>query len=638
MSGNFLGALVEFCKANFNFDPVKYAELSDTLYVSSQNEEAFINLEFPNDELADIFNYETLSLLLKTDKDFRDNHKEIVKNIIVIYNFYSGNKNAVDYLDIYYSLPLKNYCENIEKCVNNIENAKHFLLFNFLLNNINSIQEQYYENVEFILLNILFLYDYAFIRNKLANINSKYAISLIIITLMGIYIKSSNNNSMTSKLANFFFEGGQINYKSFLVPENLYENGYKEFDELILIFKKIFEDESVSKDIIMKIEVLNNLQRIKQFKQEDNEETEISSEDKNNNNGELNKNNKREEPNINTYNEKLNMNNNEESNIINNNENLNIINNNIDLNMNNNSENLNINNSKEDPNMINNNEKFKKKNKTEELNIINNQGELNIDNNNKMLNINNNKGEFYKTNKNQYNNMPVDLYETIDKLFVKIDKLNEEIVQLKESDAKQNASIDYLKSIIVNKDITIEINEKNIKELKDDLSTKKKDLKENTFSLNESQIKLDNLIMIEEKMSQDIIKLTNDMDSLKKSVEELKNDNKNIHNRIDLIDNHDFFRKIFSDFCHIFGFINNGQYEEIAKQMINKIKNGNIDSSIKQFTQKVNLIEFIDFLAKIIKESDNLNHYVIPELSMQFRNSDINELTNKENIKENMSI
>ena len=638
MSGTFLCELVEFCKANFNFDPVKYAELADTLYNSSQNEEALTNLEFPNEEFADIFNYETLSLLLKTDKDFRDNHKEIVKNIlIVIYNFYSGNKNAVDYLDIYYSLPLKNYCENIEKCVNNIENAKHFLLFNFLLNNINNIQEQYYDNIEFIILNILLLYDYAFIRNKLENINSKYAISLIIITLMDVYIKASDNYSMASKLANFFFEGGQINYKSFLVPENLYENGYKEFDELILIVKKIFEDESVSKDIIMKMEVLNNLQRIKQFKQEDNEETEISSEDKSNNNGELNKNNNREEPNINTYNEKLNMNNNEESNIINNNENLNIINNNIDLNMNNNSENLNINNSKEDPNMINNNEKFKKKNKTEELNIINNQGELNIDNNNKMLNINNNKGEFYKTNKEQYNNMSVDIYENIDKLFEKINKLNEEIVHLKESDETQKASIDYLKNIIVNKDVTIDIKEKNIKELKDDFSTIKKDLKESTFKLNESLIKINNLTELLGKNSQKITQLTKNDDLLNKEVQNLENDNKNIHNKIDLIGSRDFLRKIFSDFCFIFKFINNGNYEEIAKQMIYKIKNEKIDPSIKQFALKVHLLDFIDFLAKVLKESDNLSHYFFPELSIKFRDSDINELTNIEIIEKNIN-
>ena len=596
MSGNFLGALVEFCKANFNFDPVNYAELSDTLYVSSQNEEAFINLEFPNDELADIFNYETLSLLLKTDKDFRDNHKEIVKNIlIVINNFYSGNKNAVDYLDIYYSLPLKNYCENIEKCVNNIENANHFLLFNFLLNNINNIQEQYYDNIEFIILNILLLYDYAFIRNKLANINSKYAISLIIITLMGVYIKASDNYSMASKLANFFFEGGQINYKSFLVPENLYENGYKEFDELILIVKKIFEDESISKDIIMKIEVLNKLQRIKLFKEENKEKTEINKK--------------------------------------------------------NNIEKLNKNNNKEEPNIINNNDK------KEPFNIINNEEELNINNNNEELNIsNNNKGEFNKTNKENNNNITREFclkkedkaVEELEKLYEKevkelkeisklnfkeLNKLNEEIAELKESDKKQNEMIDYLYNIMANKAIT-KVKVKNIKE---DLLTANKDLEQNSITLKEIEIKIDNLIMIEEKMNQDIIKLSNNMDSLNKRVEELKNDNKNIHNRIDLIDNHDFFRKIFSDFCHIFGFINNGQYEEIAKQIINKIKNGNIDSSIKQFTQKVNLIEFIDFLPKIIKESDNINHYFIPELSMQFRNSDINELTNKENIKENMN-
>ena len=84
--------------------------------------------------------------------------------------------------------------------------------------------------------------------------------------------------------------------------------------------------------------------------------------------------------------------------------------------------------------------------------------------------------------------MPVDFYENRDKIYELIDKLrveireqkeinkfnSKEIAQLKESDATQKESIDYLRGIIVNKLITIEINEKNIKELKDDLSTKKK--------------------------------------------------------------------------------------------------------------------------------------------------------------------
>ena len=104
-------------------------------------------------------------------------------------------------------------------------------------------------------------------------------------------IKSSKNNSIALKLADFLFEFRKKNCKYFLVPEGVDTKGYKEFEELIQTVKKSLEDISVVKDIIPKIEVLNKFHRIKFLKEDDYEETEISSEDKNTNYGELNKNN-----------------------------------------------------------------------------------------------------------------------------------------------------------------------------------------------------------------------------------------------------------------------------------------------------------------------------------------------------------
>ena len=291
MSGNFLNNLVEFYKTNFNFDPQNSKELSDTLYSNFQNEEDLINLGFPNEELSNIFNYETLFLLLKTEKDFRDNHKELIKNILIeIYSFYSGNKYAIEYLDVLYTIPLKKYSENIEKYVHKLEYVNCFFLFNFTFLNINNIKEEYYKNNNFIMFDILLLYDYAFIKNKIKNINNKLAIISIIIPLMNI-INSSKNNSIALKLADFLFEFRKKNCKYFLVPEGVDTKGYKEFEELIQTVKKSLEDISVVKDIIPKIEVLNKFHRIKFLKEDDYEETEISSEDKNTNYGELNKNN-----------------------------------------------------------------------------------------------------------------------------------------------------------------------------------------------------------------------------------------------------------------------------------------------------------------------------------------------------------
>ena len=73
----------------------------------------------PNEEISDLFNYECLSFLLRTDETFRVNKEKLINDIlIVIYDFYAGNKNAIDYLDICdYSIPFKED-ENLQKCLN----------------------------------------------------------------------------------------------------------------------------------------------------------------------------------------------------------------------------------------------------------------------------------------------------------------------------------------------------------------------------------------------------------------------------------------------------------------------------------------------------------------------------------------
>lgn len=622
MNGNFLKNLEEFFETNFNYDPKNYKELSDTLFGNSQNEEDLMNLGFPKDELSNIFNYETLFLLLKTEKDFRDNHKELIKNIlIVIYNFYSGNKFAFEYLDIKYTLPLKKYSQNIEEYTNKLEYVNCFFLFNFALININNdIEEKYYENDNFIMLDILLLYNYAFIHNKIRNINNKQAIISIIIILINIYNKSSKDNSIAFKLASFLFENGKTNCKFFLVPENIDTKGYKEFDELIQTVKKSFDDVSIVKDILVKIEELNMLHRIKLFKEDDFEETEISSEDKNTNNEELNKNNNERE-----------LNNNKELNLINNNEKLNINNN------------------------------------VEELNISNNKGELNKNNDKVEININNNNEE---NNKHRYKDIDI-LFENMDNVFKQINKLNEEKseqqklitfnskeinklnkvivkltdenVQLKESDKEkteiilaQNRKIDNLHGTISILNTTIEKNEKNIKELKTDLSKVKKELKNTSTSLSISQTSVNTQLLSLKNYTKKINELTLNSKTMMNKIEKLEKENKTLNNKIDLIGSRDFLRKIFFDFCYLFGIFHVENYEETAKQIIDIIKQGNIDSSIKIFTQKVNLIEFIDFLGKIINESDNLSHYLFPELSIKFRDSNLNDITNIKNIENNI--
>ena len=70
--------------------------------------------------------------------------------------------------------------------------------------------------------------------------------------------------------------------------------------------------------------------------------------------------------------------------------------------------------------------------------------------------------------------------------------------------------------------------------------------------------------------------------------------------------------------------------------MKDKIKKEDNSSPIKIFSQKVNLIEFLEDLGKVIDESDNLSHFFFKELSIGFRDQDISQIKNEETIKENI--
>ena len=90
------------------------------------------------------------------------------------------------------------------------------------------------------------------------------------------------------------------------------------------------------------------------------------------------------------------------------------------------------------------------------------------------------------------------------------------------------------------------------------------------------------------------------------------------------------------DFCFLFHFSSNGNYKETSKFIVDKIKKEDNKSQIKIFAQKVNLFAFIEWLGKVIDESDNLSHFYFKELSIKYRNKDISPIANKEIIKNNI--
>ena len=162
-------------------------------------------------------------------------------------------------------------------------------------------------------------------------------------------------------------------------------------------------------------------------------------------------------------------------------------------------------------------------------------------------------------------------------------------------------------------------------------------MKKNESLFNEKLIIIDNLNLLTAKNSKKITDLTENLYSLIKKYEDLEKKYKNLDNKINLIGCRDFLRKIISDFFFIFGYVHHGKYNETARNLIDQIKKEDNKSPLKQFAQKVNLIEFLDYLAKIIEESDDLSHFFFKELSIEFRNQDISQITNEEIIKENIT-
>ena len=131
MNPSFLQTLKVICIENFGFNHNISEKQSDANNIASTKKSKLSDLKFPNEEISNLFNYECLSLLLKTNEFFRKNKENLIKDIcIVIYDFYSGNINAFDYLDIFgYSIPFNK--EKISK--KTLIKKKILTLFYFLI-------------------------------------------------------------------------------------------------------------------------------------------------------------------------------------------------------------------------------------------------------------------------------------------------------------------------------------------------------------------------------------------------------------------------------------------------------------------------------------------------------------------------
>ena len=571
MESNISQTFVQFCIVNFNYNPETLKEENNSI---SQNKESHTQFKFPEDKISNLFFNECLSLLAKTNDNFKKNNANLIMNIlIVIYNFvFKGNNNAFEFLFIYgFKLPFQMDDDDIQKSFDKKEDFKSFQLFNLVLMKYNDVNDDFYKNNNFFILESLLLYDYTFISKNKTNIKFKHVICNLIKTLINFYIKLSGENIIAMNLKNFFYKEGKIKNNLFLVPENVYNNGYAKFNNLIENIKQIIINESDIQLFVNNLYKLNDFKRLKIDIEEDSEETEFSSEG-NNNNEESNKEKLLFE--LNKKIEKLMKSDEDKSKKIEN-----LIKSDEDK-------------SKKIENLTKSDEDKSKK--IENLNLI-------IEN---------------LTQSQKYQNDKIDAQQ------LNIENLNNIILNREFTIEQKEKNIEELK--------------KNKTEKNKDLKQNKTSINQYLIQIDNQKTNLLKQSQLITKLTNQVNDLQTTNEQRDKKINSLNDELKIISNKLDLIGCRDFLREIFKDFCDFFKVIHNGKYKDAAKLIIEKI-NQKDDDNLKIFVSKVNLIDFIKKLGDIIEDSDNLSHYFFKELSIKYKKENIGILSStEENINKNI--
>ena len=215
MERKFLENYCNFCIDNFEFNPSNLKPqkniLSSTKTFSFQKSK-IQTLNFPEtQDLSNIFLYQSLILLLKSSESFKTNNKKLIRDILsYIYEYYEGSLDIIEIFNsMEYSFPFE-FSEKFEKFFKNIHEFHSFLVFNYILLIYKEIPEEYFKSSDFVILDILILYDYIFIYNSIDNYEIKSFISKLIILFIEGNINFPQQDNSAIFLNGFFFEQSNI--------------------------------------------------------------------------------------------------------------------------------------------------------------------------------------------------------------------------------------------------------------------------------------------------------------------------------------------------------------------------------------------------------------------------------------------
>ena len=258
---------------NFNYDPITLQKprsiFSKTLTFRHQKTK-LDNINFPKNNSYFLF-YQILNIFNNSDEDMKMKNEDIIHKILsFIYEYIESKEdfNPINSFNYYFDDILFPFI-NSNKIYNKFENKNEFyifLLFNIVLVLSKGINEEFFNNLYFSILEVIILYEYFFIKNFSKDNNEINQIIInIIISIINDYINISNDNIIINFLRGFLFDEGKINGTNFLIPEKNIENYYSEFEDFFKFIKEKIETETKN-SLKLNKNLFDNLIQIKRNK------------------------------------------------------------------------------------------------------------------------------------------------------------------------------------------------------------------------------------------------------------------------------------------------------------------------------------------------------------------------------------
>ena len=227
METTFKERLREYIKVNFNYDPAFGKELK-SIPKKLEDKKSFDSLNFPKtEEIDNSFIYHALKILneigLKNEKN-----EKLLKLLSCVYLFFEETIPLEETIaELQY--PFK-FSKEIEKCFKNKKDYITFQVFNMALLLNKKIDDNYFQSMNFAMMNIIVLYEYIFIK-----INSEIELQIIIAKIISLLFQNMTkfqiDNNFVTSLNPFFFSEGETNFTQFLKPKD----SSKEFVKTILL-------------------------------------------------------------------------------------------------------------------------------------------------------------------------------------------------------------------------------------------------------------------------------------------------------------------------------------------------------------------------------------------------------------------